>query len=153
MISTLMVYATKYLQLSSQSLGWLLSGYGVSTMISESVLVRVLVPQLGEVNSIRLGLVCFSIQCFVIAFSSSVDGIVLSILFSMGSNLVYPSISSIVSRTVGEDKQGEALGALNGIKALVSITEISRHSCSYCRSHESDRRLRAAFFRAAHGFV
>lgn len=94
-------------------------------MISESVLVRVLVPQLGEVNSIRLGLVCFSIQCFVIAFSSSIDGIVLSILFSMGSNLVYPSISSVVSRTVGEDKQGEALGALNGIKALVSVIEIA----------------------------
>lgn len=122
-------------------------------MISESVLVRVLVPQLGEVNSIRLGLVCFSIQCFVIAFSSSVDGIVLSILFSMGSNLVYPSISSIVSRTVGEDKQGEALGALNGIKALVSVTEIGCHSYSYFRSHESDRRLRASVFRVANGFV
>lgn len=122
MISTLMVYATKYLMLSAQSLGWLLSGYGVSTMISESVLVRVIVPQIGEVNSIRLGLICFSIQCFVIAFSSSVDGIILSILFSMGSNLVYPSISSIVSKTVGEDKQGEALGALNGIKALVCDT-------------------------------
>lgn len=119
MISTLMVFATKYLQLSAQSLGWLLSGYGVSTMISEGVLVRVIVPQFGEINSIRFGLICFSIQCFVIAFSSSVDGIILSILFSMGSNLVYPSISSIVSKAVGEDKQGEALGALNGIKALV----------------------------------
>jgi hypothetical protein len=41
-----------------------------------------------------------------------------SMLFSMLSNLVYPSISSLVSKVVQEDEQGEALGALNGIKAL-----------------------------------
>ena len=41
-----------------------------------------------------------------------------SMLFSMLGNLVYPSISSLVSKVVNEAEQGEALGALNGIKAL-----------------------------------
>lgn len=122
MISTLMLYVTKYLHVSSVSLGWLLSGYGVSTMVSESVLVRLIVPALGEVNSIRLGLLAFAIQCVLIAFSTSVEWVVLSIVFSMFSNLVYPSVSSIVSKIVNENRQGEALGALNGIKALVSFT-------------------------------
>jgi MFS family permease len=36
----------------------------------------------------------------------------------MISNLVYPSVSSLVSKLVEEGEQGEALGALNGIKAL-----------------------------------
>ena len=36
----------------------------------------------------------------------------------MIANLVYPSVSSLVSKVVDEDAQGEALGALNGIKAL-----------------------------------
>jgi MFS family permease len=39
-------------------------------------------------------------------------------IFSMLANLVYPSISSMVSKCVEESEQGEALGALNGIKAL-----------------------------------
>lgn len=79
---------------------------------------RYIVPTIGEMNSMRLGLLCFSIQCVVIAFSSSPTGIFFSVLFSMLSNLVYPSISSLVSKVVEEKGQGEAQGALNGIKAL-----------------------------------
>jgi hypothetical protein len=44
--------------------------------------------------------------------------IFIAILFSMLSNLVYPAVSSLVSKLVEENKQGEAQGALNGIKAL-----------------------------------
>jgi hypothetical protein len=58
-----------------------------------------------------------------------VEWIVMSILCSMFSNLVYPAVSSIVSKTVGEHEQGEALGALNGIKALVRIAGILSLSC------------------------
>jgi hypothetical protein len=39
-------------------------------------------------------------------------------LFSMLGNLVYPSLSSLVSGSVEPDAVGEALGALNGVKAL-----------------------------------
>lgn len=117
-VSTLMVYVTRHLHFDPVTLGWLLSGYGFATMFSEGVLVRVLVPYLGEVNSMRLGLVAFAIQCIVVAFSTSSEAIFVSVVFSMFANLVYPSISSLVSKIVEEDMQGEALGALNGIKAL-----------------------------------
>lgn len=115
-----MVYVTRNMHLSPMYLGWLLSGYGLATMVSEGILVRVVVPQLGEINSMRLGLLAFACQCFIIAFSTDLTWIFVSILFSMISNLVYPSVSSLVSRTVSEAQQGEALGALNGIKAVVS---------------------------------
>lgn len=75
-------------------------------------------PTIGEINAMRLGLLCYALQCTVIAFSSSPTGIFFSVLFSMLSNLVYPSISSLVSKVVCEEEQGEAQGALNGIKAL-----------------------------------
>ena len=117
-VSTLMVYVTRHLHFEPVTLGWLLSGYGFATMFSEGVLVRIIVPYLGETNSMRLGLVAFAIQCIVVAFSTSSEWIFVSVLFSMFANLVYPSISSLVSKIVEEDMQGEALGALNGIKAL-----------------------------------
>lgn len=66
----------------------------------------------------RLGLAAFAMQCIVIALSSNVEMIFLSIGFSMLANLVYPSVSSLVSKLVDEEEQGEALGALNGIKAV-----------------------------------
>jgi len=117
-VSTLMVFVTRHLHFDPVTLGWLLSGYGFATMFSEGVLVRIIVPLIGETNSIRLGLAAFGIQCIVVAFSRTSTAIFVSVLFSMFANLVYPSISSLVSKIVEEDMQGEALGALNGIKAL-----------------------------------
>lgn len=117
-VSTLVVFVTRHLNFSPVTLGWLLSGYGLATMISEAVIVRIVVPLLGENWSMRLGLVAFSIQCVIVAFSTSTVWIFVSILFSMLANLVYPSISSLVSKIVNEEAQGEALGALNGIKAV-----------------------------------
>jgi DHA1 family tetracycline resistance protein-like MFS transporter len=85
--------------------------------IAEAVIVRILVPLLGENVSMRIGLIAFSVQCVIVAFSTSPIWIFVSVLFSMLANLVYPSISSLVSKIVAEEAQGEALGALNGIKA------------------------------------
>jgi len=117
-VSTLMVFVTRHLHFDPVTLGWLLSGYGFATMFSEGVLVRIIVPLIGETNSMRLGLAAFAVQCIVVAFSRNSNAIFVSVLFSMFANLVYPSISSLVSKIVEEDMQGEALGALNGIKAL-----------------------------------
>lgn len=117
-VSTLMVYITRHLEFTPVQLGWLLSSYGLATMFSEGVLVRIVVPRLGETNSMRLGLVAFAIQCFIVALSSTPMGIFTSVFFSMGANLFYPSVSSLVSKICSEAQQGEALGALNGIKAL-----------------------------------
>ena len=117
-VSTLMVYVTKQLHFSPITVGWLLSCYGLSTMFAEGVLVRLIVPVIGEMQSIRLGLFAFAIQCVVLAFSTRVEHIFISVVFSMLANLVYPSMSSLVSKIVEEEMQGEALGALNGIRAL-----------------------------------
>eukprot|EP00598_Pedospumella_elongata_P003244 CAMPEP_0184972272 /NCGR_PEP_ID=MMETSP1098-20130426/4299_1 /TAXON_ID=89044 /ORGANISM="Spumella elongata, Strain CCAP 955/1" /LENGTH=109 /DNA_ID=CAMNT_0027494519 /DNA_START=122 /DNA_END=447 /DNA_ORIENTATION=+ len=87
-------------------------------MFSEGILVRIIVPRIGELNSMRLGLIAFSLQCLLVAVSTNPGWIFLSVLFSMGANLFYPAVSSLVSKVVSEDSQGEALGALNGIKAL-----------------------------------
>jgi hypothetical protein len=46
-----MLYITRHLHFSTVSLGWLLSGYGLATMFSEAVLVRIIVPRIGEVHS------------------------------------------------------------------------------------------------------
>jgi MFS family permease len=118
LVSTLIIHVTRFLHFTPLALGWLLSGYGLATMFSEGVLVRVIVPIIGESNSMRLGLLSFSVQCILVAFSTSPLMIFISVLFSMVANLVYPSISSLVSKVVDERNQGEALGALNGIRAL-----------------------------------
>jgi MFS transporter, DHA1 family, tetracycline resistance protein len=117
-VSTLVIYAAKRFALGPERLGELMSALGLSTMISEAVLVRIVVPILGEKQSMRIGLAAFAIQCILLGFSFQGWHLFVCIFFSMIGNLVYPSLSSLVSGSVEPCSVGEALGALNGIKAL-----------------------------------
>ena len=117
-VSTFVLHITRQLHLDPVAVAWFLTSYGLATVLSEAVLVRLLVPTFGELNCIRIGLLAFSAQTACISFSPSVTVIVISVCLSTLANLVYPSVSGLVSRTVSETSQGEALGLLNGIKAL-----------------------------------
>jgi DHA1 family tetracycline resistance protein-like MFS transporter len=118
LISTLSVYAVKRFHLSPERLGELISTLGLCTMVAEAVLVRIIVPLLGEKRAIKLGLVSFALQCIVLGFAYEGWHLFLCAAFSLLGNLVYPSLTSLVSGSVEHDAVGEALGAVNGIKAL-----------------------------------
>ena len=136
-ISTLSIYAVKRFHLSPERLGELMSALGLSTMIAEAVLVRVMVPLLGEKRSTRLGLLSFAMQCISLGLAYEGWHLFVCAAFSLLGNLVYPSLSSLVSGSVEPDAVGEALGAINGIKALTegigplvfgSLMTLSEHS-------------------------
>ena len=116
-ISTLVLYAAKRFQLGPERLGELMSALGFSTMIAEAIMVRIMVPLLGEKRSMRLGLAAFAIQCVILGLAYEGWHLFACILFSMLGNLVYPSLTSLVSSSVEPRAVGEALGAINGLKA------------------------------------
>ncbi|CAB9499090.1 Hippocampus abundant transcript-like protein 1 [Seminavis robusta] len=136
-ISTLSVYAVKRFHLSPERLGELMSALGLCTMVAEAVLVRIIVPMLGEKQSTKLGLIAFLLQCVVLGLAYEGWHLFLCTVFSMFANLVYPSLSSLVSGSVPPEAVGEALGAINGVKALTegigplvfgSLMTLSEHS-------------------------
>lgn len=117
-VSTLMLYAVKRFKLTPERLGELMAALGLSTMISEAVLVRMIVPSIGEKKSMRLGLIAFFLQCIVLGIAYEGWQLFICVLLSMLGNLVYPSLTSLVSSAVAPEMVGEALGAINGVKAL-----------------------------------
>lgn len=117
-ISTLSLYAVQHFHLTPERLGELMSALGLCTMVAEAVLVRVMVPLLGEKRSIRIGLVSFAGQCLILGAAYEPWHLFICVAFSLLGNLVYPSLSSLVSTTVEPHRVGEALGAVNGVKAL-----------------------------------
>ena len=117
-VSTLTLYAAKRFHMGPARLGELMSALGFSTMLSEAVLVRIVVPAIGEKRAMRIGLAAFAMQCVVLGFANRGWQLFVCVLFSMVANLVYPSLTSLVSSAVAPEMVGEALGAVNGIKAL-----------------------------------
>jgi MFS family permease len=85
---------------------------------SAGILVRYLVPWLGEKLTMQIGLLGFAVQCILIGLAQTPWMVFASMSGSMLSNLVYPSISSLVSKNVGGTAQGEVLGTINGVRAL-----------------------------------
>jgi len=104
-VSTLMVFLVNRFNLDQVYLGYLLGSYGAATMVSEGCLVRLLVPRLGERTCLRIGLVAFAAQCAVIGLATAAEHIWFAIFFSLFSNLVYPSLSSLVSASVADEQQ------------------------------------------------
>jgi len=117
-ISTLSLYAVQHFGMNRQTLGELMSALGLSTMVAEAVLVRFLVPLVGEKRAVRIGLISFGLQCFVLGAANESWQLFVCVGLSLLGNLVYPSLSSLVSGIVEPETVGEALGAINGIKAL-----------------------------------
>ncbi|OEU20786.1 MFS general substrate transporter, partial [Fragilariopsis cylindrus CCMP1102] len=117
-LSTLSLYAVQHFKMTPQVLGELMSCLGLSTMVAEAILIRWLVPMLGEKQTIRVGLISFGLQCIVLGAANEPWQLFLCVGLSLLGNLVYPSLSSLVSGIVEPKKVGEALGAINGIKAL-----------------------------------
>jgi hypothetical protein len=76
------------------------------------------VPWLGEKLTMQLGLLGFTAQCVMIGLADTPSLIFASMAGSLLSNLVYPAMSSLVSRSVSADAQGEVLGTINGVRAL-----------------------------------
>jgi DHA1 family tetracycline resistance protein-like MFS transporter len=118
LISTLSVYAVKRFHLTPERLGELMSAFGLCTMVAEAILVRIVVSSIGEKRAVKVGLLSFGLQCIILGFAYESWHLFVLVFFSLAGNLVYPSLSSLVSGSVEPDAVGEALGAINGIKAL-----------------------------------
>ncbi|GMH80427.1 hypothetical protein TrST_g12306 [Triparma strigata] len=117
-VSTLVFYVTKRFEFGPQRLGELLSAFGLCTVFAEGVLVGIVVPVWGEIVVMRFGLICFILQCLLISLASRPWHIFACVLLSTATNLVYPSLTSLVTSNVSESRVGESLGAINGIKSL-----------------------------------
>lgn len=117
-ISTLSLYAVQRFGLGPERLGELMSVLGLCTMLAEAVLVRLIIPWVGEKKAIQIGLISFALQCMVLGAADQAWHLFVCVGFSLLGNLVYPSLSSLVSGTVDPESNGEALGAINGVKAL-----------------------------------
>eukprot|EP00980_Cylindrotheca_fusiformis_P016887 scaffold5114_cov67-Cylindrotheca_fusiformis.AAC.5 len=95
-----------------------MSALGLCTMLAEAVLVRIMIPWIGEKRATQVGLLSFAIQCIVLGGATKSWHLFVCVGFSLLGNLVYPSLSSLVSGIVEPESNGEALGAINGVKAL-----------------------------------
>ncbi len=106
---------------SLQMVGVSLMVVGVATAIVQGLLVRAVVPRLGERRALVFGLV-MSIAGHTLLGLASQGWMMLSFIFVLAlGGLAGPAVQAIISREVAADEQGELQGALNSLSGICAI--------------------------------
>ena len=106
---------------SARTIGLSLAAFGVSIALVQGVLIRYLIPWLGEARTAMLGtLAAISALIGVGMAPSEVWVFALIPVMALG-DLTPPALSGMLSNRVGEDRQGILQGVLSSIGAIQSI--------------------------------
>jgi len=138
--------------------GWNLRDVGLSLMVVgimmalvQGLLVRAVVPRLGERRTLVVGVIAGVLGQAALGLANEGWLMVPAILVLSFGGLAGPAVQAIISREVGATEQGEvqgALSSLNGIAAIVGPL-IGTNLLAYFNSAGAPHVPGAAFFAAA----
>jgi DHA1 family tetracycline resistance protein-like MFS transporter len=101
--------------------GFSLAMFGITLAFAQGFLIRIIVPRIGEWNSLGLGLVVAIIAHFAFAFAWT-GWMIYVLIFAMAlSFLTTPSLQGIASRAASDDAQGELQGVFTSVGAVATI--------------------------------
>lgn len=100
---------------------WMLALVGVCSAIVQAVLIRRLVPMLGERRTLLLGLACGVAGFMIFGFAGTGWLFLLGVPISALWGLAAPATQSLITRQVSPDAQGRVQGALMSLVALAGI--------------------------------
>lgn len=122
------VYPSIWAYFTQAAFGWeermvgvSLAVYGISMVMVQGVLIRWILPRLGERATLRWFLPYNAVILFCVAFVPYGWLMLLLTPFSALGAVVEPAIKGIASRATAEDAQGELQGVLASITAIAAI--------------------------------
>jgi DHA1 family tetracycline resistance protein-like MFS transporter len=106
---------------SLRDVGLSLMVVGFSTALVQGVLVRLIIPRVGEKRAVVAGLL-LSALAYVCLGLASRGAFALVALFPLAlGGLSGPAIQAVISRQVGPKEQGEIQGSLNGLSMIAAV--------------------------------
>ena len=106
---------------SEAEVGGSMAFTGVLMVIVQVVLVRRLVPRLGEYRCAMLGIGAAVFGYAVYAFAQVGWAMYAGMSLAALSGLVSPALNSVMSRQVGPEAQGELQGAIGSLISLTAV--------------------------------
>lgn len=106
---------------SPGQIGLSLAAVGVGSALVQGVLLGKLVPRIGEVGAVLLGLAGVLVATAMFAFARSEPLIYAAILVNALQGLIYPSLNALNSKAVDASSQGELQGATQAVGSIAQI--------------------------------
>jgi multidrug resistance protein len=119
MESTFALFGEHQIGLGAFGVGGLLAEVGVISVIIQGFMIGKLTKRFGEINLAIWGMMIEAVGFLMTVMVHSVEAMMMVVpLYAVGSALLNPTISSLMSRAAPEDKQGDTLGVGQGFAAL-----------------------------------
>lgn len=110
---------------------------GVIAMVVQGGLIGPLVKRFGELRLTLTGLGLLTVGCLLVPLATPANSVPMVYsavsLLALGTGLVTPCLRALVSRRLGSDGQGSALGGLQGLQSLGTFLGASAAGFSYDR--------------------
>ena len=118
---------------SAWQIGLSLAAVGVGSALVQGVLLGRLVPRIGEVGAVVVGLAAVIVATAMFAFVRSEPMIYAAILVNGLQGLIYPSLNALNSRAVDAKSQGELQGATQAVGSIAQIVGPPMYAIVFAR--------------------
>ena len=121
-VSMFSLYAHLELDFTERDVGRFLAYVGFLGIIWQGAVIRPLVKKMGELFSVRLGMVCLAIGLLLIVLAENwLQLALVAFIFSFGSGITRVVISSLITQAAPPDKKGSVLGVSASLESLSRI--------------------------------
>ena len=122
---TTLAMLTKRFNVSDQGNFYVFAYIGLILTLAQGLLVRRLIPKLGEFRLALIGVALMTVGLLLLGFTAKSGTLGMLILFLpvvvIGFSATTPSLQAMLSLNSGDDEQGEVLGVGQSISSLARI--------------------------------
>ncbi len=106
---------------TARQVGWSFATFGFFIALVQGGLIRFIVPRLGDRKSVLVGLVVTALS--TVAYGLVPQGWMIYLIIPLGSLgfILTPALTSLMSRAVPDNMQGELQGVLTSVGAIAAI--------------------------------
>jgi multidrug resistance protein len=119
----LALYLAKKFGVTKESIGWFYTYVGSISLVMRALLLGPMVRRFGEVGVMKLGAAALAIGLAAIPFAPSIPVLAVAVLFvPVGTALLFPATTALVSRTAPEGETGQVMGvqqAFGGVARML----------------------------------
>jgi DHA1 family tetracycline resistance protein-like MFS transporter len=116
-------YAIEAFGWSEMTVGLALACVGIGAAVVQGVLIRVLIPRIGERNAVIIGAISLAASSVIYVVAGPDQGWLIFIAIPIGAfqGLFQPSINGLMSNAVSDETQGELQGAVASLQSIASV--------------------------------
>ncbi|MDE9449728.1 TCR/Tet family MFS transporter [Aliiroseovarius sp. Z3] len=123
-----MVYPTLWAFWTREVFGWstaliglTLAAYGIAVAVSQGVVMRVLIPRLGEFRTLIFSIICAIAAFAVLGLTASAYVMFAAIAIAALADMAPPTMTAMMANMVAEDRQGLLQGVIASLGSIAAV--------------------------------